>query len=194
MDPNAPSTEDLEGLMINKYLQSNGLRTKTRVDLDRSDGFKSIGSTLAAYGVPSNELKVITRAYFKEAGGANKVVTDNYIVGRIWKKDYGKVLAIRAHLRSGAGSSVFYKTCTAPNESAAETSTCDIDSSSIGTYFDSNGDHVTAAPAGVITAWNDVNFNPPSGDHFTSFFNSADTADTVATNYFNPDLFSPDNP
>ena len=199
MDPNDSSTEDLEGLMINKYLHDapvlNGdhSRTKTRVDLDRSDGFKSIDITTALYEV-SGELELITRTNFREAGGNDKIVTDSYIVGRHWAKRTGKVLVIRGHLKSEAGSSVFYKRCDAATEESAKVSTCDIDSSTTGTFFDSSGNLVSNAPDGVITDWNDTNFNPRGDDHFASFFNHAITNDQVITDYFNPDLFSPNNP
>ena len=198
MDPNDSSTEDLEGLMINKYLHDypalNGdhSRSKTRVDLDRSDGFKSIDITAASYEV-SGELDFIRRINFREAGGRDKIVTDSYIVGRLWAKHTGKVLVIKAHLKSKAGSSVFYKRCAAATEALAKASPCDLDSSTTGTFFDSSGNLASGPPSGVITAWNDTNFNPPSGDHFASFFNNPTTNNEVITDYFNPDLFSPDN-
>ena len=194
MNPITPSTEDIEGLMINKYRKENEpLRARTRVNLNRSGGFKTIDSTQATHDGASDELLHIIRAHFKEVGDSNKIVTDNYIVGRIWEKDYGKVLAIRAHLRAGSGSSVFYKSCTVPNEEAARTSTCDVDNSSTGTFFDSNGTLVSNAPANVNTAWDNSNFNAPNGDHFASFFNNSTTTNTTVRDYFNPDSFSPGN-
>ena len=193
MDPNEPSTGDLKGLMINKYLQENpDGRTKTRVSLDRTSRFRTIDSTLASYSSSNGELTFIIRGHFREAG-SNGTVTDNYIVGRYWQENYQKVIALKAHLRSGSGSSIFVKICAAANEQAALASTCRVDGSVVGVFFDSSGVKQSAAGTGVITDGNNSLFNPPAGSHLASFFNHSSSSASVIRNYFNPDLFSPEN-
>ena len=193
MDPQSSSTEDLEGLMINKYLgSSNNLRAKTRVDLTRTAQLKTVDSTHAIYNGTANTLKNIVRAYIKE-GGSNGDVTDNYIVGRYWNSTYAKVLVIKGHIKKGIGSSVFYKTCAAADEATALSATCDLTSSETPTYFDSSDVQTSSRPAGVVNTWNDTNFAASSGDHLVSFFNASTTTAQLVTNHFNPDLFSPDN-
>ena len=194
MAPQSSATEDLEGLMINKYLQSSdGRKTKTRVDLTRTAQLKTVDSTLAIYNGTTDVLLNIARVHIKE-GGSNGNVTDNYIVGRYWNSTYAKVLVIKGHIKKGTGSSVFYKTCAASDEAAALASNCDLTTSETPTFFDSSDAETSSRPTGVVNTWNDANFAAPAGNHLTSFFNAATTTAQVITDRFNPDLFSPDNP
>lgn len=187
MDPNDPETVDVEGRMINKYLEDNGRRTKTRVDLDRENGKKAVDTVFILQN-SSNEPIVLKRVYFREAGSGDDV-TDNYIVGRVWDVNYGKVIAVRAHLRSSVGASVFVNRCDASDFTAAQTSDC-TSSTETAIYFNANGEQVTEAPSGLLTDGRDANFNPRDSDEDTldTFFNGG-TIDT----YFNPSTFSPEN-
>ena len=96
MDPNDPQSSDVEGQMINKYLQSDRGRTKTRVNLSRVSGKKAVDVTLLFHD-PNGDPAFLLRVYFEEDGSGN-AVTDNYIVARYWSADYGKVLVTKAHL------------------------------------------------------------------------------------------------
>ena len=187
MDPNDPATEDVQGVLINKYLQGDGIRTKTRVDLDRRDGKKVVNSTLLVYDL-SGEPSQIVRAYFREEGEEGNI-TDNYIVGRYWQVDYGQVVTIRAHLRSGAGASVFVETCSVNDFTEAQNSACTASGASP-VYFDLNDESSTSPIVGLTTSGADVVFDPrdPSRDDLDTFFNAQDIDD-----YFDEGAFSPEN-
>ena len=199
MHPETPKTEDIKGQLINKYLQRDGaIRTKTRVDIDRTGGKKVIDSILLvadAAGVISS----ITRVYFREAGSGTPI-TDNYITARSWNKDYAKVIAVRAHVSATLGASVFYKSCAAADALAAVTATCSL-SGVTPKYFNANGGAENSI-GGIVTSPSDSEFDArDSSDDLSTFFDTATIVagnvptgiNTIIGNFFDPGLFSPAN-
>ena len=185
MDPNTPEASDIQGRLINKYLQDNGLRTKTRVNLEREGGRKTVDSIFLYYD-SSNEPQSSIRAYFREDGASS--VTDNYIVGRYWNTSYGKVIAVRAHVKSSTGAALFVEICPADDFAAAQASTCTA-SGATPVYFDANGDLVVASPEGLINTGSDDRFNPRNtSNNLDTFFD-----DETIEDHFNPENFNPSN-
>ena len=115
MDPDNPAEVDLVGTMINRYLQDNGLRDKTKVVLDRVNGFRAVETLEFFYpSAQAQEPNIATRIYFREAGTGTDT-TDNYIVIRRWRLSNQRVIAIRAHVKNDEGA-IIYKTgnCSYP--------------------------------------------------------------------------------
>ena len=199
MHPTTPKAKDIKGQLINKYLQENALRSKTRVDIDRTGGKKVIDSILLVANA-AGDIILIVRAYFRE-GGSGNAVTDNYITGRYWHKDYAKVIAVRAHVSSTLGSAIFYKACAAATALDAVTAPCSL----LGVNaksFNSNGGTESSAIAGLITTSADSKFDPrSSSDKLDTFFDTttiiagsgATGIVTVIEKYFDPGRFSPAN-
>ena len=198
MHPMTPKDEGIKGRLISKDLQSDGSKTKVRVDIDRTGGKKAISSVLLTTDA-AGAIISISRAYFNEAGSGN-AITDNYITARYWHKDYAKVIAVRSHVNVTLGLSVFYSTCAAADAIAAINVTCDP---ATPTYYNSNGAAIGSAPAGIITNPSDSKFNArDSGDKLGTFFNNTTALvsgrgnngiETIIENFFDPGLFSPAN-
>ena len=198
MHPTTPKDEGIKGQLINKDLQSDGTRTKVRVDIDRTGGKKAISSVLLTTDT-AGAIVSISRAYFNEAG-AGSTITDNYVTARYWHKVYGKVIAVRSHVSATLGASVFYKSCAAADALAAVNVTCDPTTA---TYYNGNGGVLGGAQGGIVATPGDAKFNVRgSSDKLSTFFNDTVTIiagsgstgiDTIVENFFNPDLFSPAN-
>ena len=199
MHPTTPKTKDIKGQLINKYLQGDGMRSKTRVDIDRIGGKKVIDSVLLVANA-AGDIVSIARAYFREAGSGDPV-TDNYITGRYWHKDYAKVIAVRAHVSSTLGSAVFYRACAAATALDAVIAVCSL-AGVTAKSFNSNGGTESSAITGLTPTSADSKFDPrSSSDKLDTFFdtrtiiagNVPTGIETVIANYFDPDRFSPAN-
>ena len=192
-DPNDPTNNNVQGLMIGKYLQNDGMRTKTRLDLHEDETKKIIISTLLNYDTNSSEGLFMIRSYFKEIKpNDGSAATENYIVGRYWNKDFAGVISLRAHLKSSVGSVLFITIC--PNVANLEDAIASHCSSgaALTTYFDSEGTRIgsTADFSGQLsTSATDNNFNPENAsDNLDTFFNGESIDE-----YFDINNFAPEN-
>ena len=191
-DPNDPTNNNVQGMMLNKYLEDDGGRTKTRIDLHEDETQKIIISTFLGYDTNS-EGHSMTRSYFREIKPSDgSAATENYIVGRYWNKVFGGVISLRAHLKSSVGSVLFITICqNVVNLEDAIASTCSSGAAST-TYFDSEGTQIgpTADFSGQLsTSATDSNFNPENAsDNLDTFFNSESIDE-----YFDIDNFAPEN-
>ena len=198
MHPTTPKDKGIKGQLINKDLQSDGSKTKVRVDIDRAGGKKAISSVLLTTDA-AGDIISISRAYFNQAGASN-TITDNYITARYWHKDYAKVIAVRSHVSLTLGSSVFYSTCTATDALTAINVTCDPTTP---TYYNGVGGNLGSPQSNIITNPSDSKFNARhSGDKLNTFFNNTTTIasgsgnngiETIVENFFDPGRFSPAN-
>ena len=198
MHPTTPKDNGIKGQLINKDLQDDGTKTKVRVDIDRTGGKRAISSVLLTTNA-GGDIISISRAYFKEAGAGN-TITDNYITARYWHKDYGKVIAVRSHVNTTLGASVFYSTCTAADAITAVNVTCDPTAP---TYYNSNGGVLGSSQVGIVATPSDTKFNArDSSDKLSTFFNNTaaivlgsgnNGIDTIVENFFDPGRFSPAN-
>ena len=183
IDPNNPSTSSVAGRMVNNYQDS-----KTRVDLTRKDGLKTIFTTIVT---PSSEsTSFMRRTIFVEKDpGSTGSATDHYVVARWWHSAYQKILAIKAHYKAGAGASIFTETCnTITTQTAALAATCQVPNNATPTYFNPQGQVVANAPSGVLSSSSTIAPDIATGED--KFYGSQATDEDV---FFNPDSFSPPN-
>ena len=191
-DPNDPANNNVQGMMINKYLQDDGVRTKTRIDLHEDESEKIIISTFLSYDT-NLEGRSMTRSYFREIKPSDgSEATENYIVGRYWNRAFGGVISLRAHLKSSVGSVLFITICqNVVNLEDAIASNCSSESASA-TYFDTEGTQIgsTADFSGQLsTSATDNNFNPENtSNNLDTFFNGESIDE-----YFDLDNFAPEN-
>ena len=195
MNPDNPETEDLEGTMINRYLQDDNIRTKTKVNLNREMGFKAVETLELFYSDgQASEPNIMTRIYIREArtGTSTEGVTDNYIVIRYWRELYQNVIAIKAHIKDGKGARIFKRRCPEANYNDAIGSDCTANhASSIETCFDTSHASVTcdAAFRQDMEDRDGTNFNhPDTGIDLDTFLNGESVEDT-----FDPNSYSPEN-
>ncbi len=190
MNPNIPLTSDVEGILINKYLQSDNLRTKTRVELKRKSGAREVDSILYVTDENDPNFKTITRSYFNEVI-TNEEVEELIVAGRYFSSGYNKVVVVRAHLKSNVGVVVFHRICALSNGDNGAEKSCDFSSNVSINYFSSDGTASVSAING-LAAVDDSRFSPGSKD-ITTFFNTSSVDDNIIANHFDPNLFSPAN-
>ena len=189
-DPAASA--DVQGMMVNKYLQDDGARTKTRIDLYEDNEKKIVSSTVLVYNTNSNPQSV-TRAYFREVRPSDGgTVTENYVVGRHWDRSHNEVISMRVHLKSNVGSVLFVTICQNLTDlEAAIASPCPVGAVLSTTYFDAEGTPIgaTADFSSELATSTDSNFDPerPS-DNLNTFFNGESIDE-----YFEINNFAPEN-
>lgn len=192
MDPANPGTEDLEGMMINRYLQDDGLRSKTKVILNKVNGFKAVETLEFFYpdGQSTTDPNILTRIYVREAEtGVN--VANNYIVIRRWRESHGSVLAIRAHVRDGVGAIVYVASCPAATYADAVSSMCSAESSTPlqTTCFDTDHNAVNCGPFSGMASNTDSVFDHPDISINLDTFLDMRSISSI----FDPGNYSPEN-
>ncbi len=134
--------DTVTGKMVNLYLQENGFRTQTRIELDKQDGLRQIASV---FFLQAGEGKnVVQRSYLVEHGsGTDK----EHLLGlRLYHHDYSsKIYLALAHLKD-SGSAVLFATCDIGagedfNKSCADASFGGV------RYFDAERVHTAASSA-----------------------------------------------
>ncbi len=190
MDPGSSSVieSDLEGQMINKYLQDDGHRTKLRVNLTRSSGAKTIDVTTIFQSTSPFADRNIARVIFKEKL-ENDVTTEHYISSFIWAANWGSdknsIIAIRTYTKKSIGSVVFVKICDVGSSEDKLSKACDVESSPSSTkYFNADNEEITSNIPSELSAIavTDTNF-----EDFVSVLGGANFSE-----YFNPDRYSPE--
>ena len=173
------------GKLVNLYLQDDGIRTKTRIDLSHKDGNKVVNSFLyfSDPGIPPTLHKFYTRVLFKEITDDNGEVTEHRIGGRHYNTFINAVIAFAAVVKKGVGSAVFLKKCENTDDAHAP---CNLSSTYEKKYYDANGEVLASAPDGMPATLEDIGL-----DHTTymlsDFYNGQTEGD-----YFHPS-FDPES-
>ena len=136
-----PDANENRGRMVNLYLQDDNTRTKTRIDLNKRGGFKTVDVVFnVEWNTGTNHW---SRAYFREVSA-----TEQYVVQRHWDSGDNMIVIVIGHFLEGVGSSSFEQTCGSTDPNAA----CVLNPAA-GTYLDEDGNAITqnaADNAGLI--------------------------------------------
>ena len=132
-----PESENVRGLLVNKYLQNDGIRTKTRVDLEIENGARKVQSLLH---VISGGQKIYIKAGFIEGAlDADGNFQEHEIWGRYYDSSNETIVMARAKSSIGGGLSVELKRCTI---SGTDIETSCNAASPVEQHYDSNGEKV----------------------------------------------------
>ena len=146
---------NLKGKLVNKYLQVDENRTKTRVDLLIADDTSKEVDFSFNIEDSSNSMSIWSRAIFQEVGETIDLentqefsIVEHLISGRYYRT--GTVYVVRASVKKNVGTSVFMRKCsaTSPNEACAGSDTEH--------FYDSNGDALDKAAAQAAGLSTDV--------------------------------------
>ncbi len=107
-----PETENVKGKLVNKYLQPDGARTKTRIDLEIENGARNIRSLLRD---ARNEGLFYTRADFEEILDDDGNKTAHRVSGRYYDNQDNVIVEIAAYSVKGNGTAIFMKMCPDTN-------------------------------------------------------------------------------
>ena len=108
-----PESENVRGLLVNKYLQNDGTRTKTRVDLEIENGARHVTSLL--HFTTEDNGEYYSKASFQESGPDED---GNFQKHEIWGRYYdtssggNTVVQIRAVAETNGGYSFEIKRCS----------------------------------------------------------------------------------
>lgn len=142
-----PNSENVQGKLVNLYLQDDGIRTKTRIDLEKTGGAKTINSLFLSS--TETDLKTYTRADFTEMLDAN-IVVEHRVSGRHYNSHDDVIINVASSVKKNIGASVFVKKCASPS---AFSDSCNL-ASPTAYYYDSDGAVITESQAsslGLIT-------------------------------------------
>ena len=106
-----PESENVRGRLVNKYIQDDGIVTKTRVDLSIEDGARRVTSLL--HFVNSNDgAKFYSKASFRES---NQDAEGNFqrheVRGRLYDTTDNTIVQVRAVADADSGSSIELRRC-----------------------------------------------------------------------------------
>ena len=152
-----PESANVRGKLINKYLQKDGARTKTRVDLAMKNGARTVKSMLL---YTDEYYTAYTSANFKESSPDTK---GNFQVQEIWGRYYddsaNKIVQARALVRVGEGFAVELVRCDISGTNID--TDCSGSSDKVVEHYDANGTKLNSARSG----WT---FGSDTGDSFYS--------------------------
>ena len=146
-----PETQNVSGLLINKYLQDDGTRTKTRIDLKIDTGARSVWSVL--YVERAGGDKSYIKAAFQESDeDTNGVFNEHRVSGRYWDDQDETIISIRASARKDKGVTIRMDECTGQ---ALININAGCTTGTTWTYLDTDGNEMAnesaATTAGLIT-------------------------------------------
>ena len=152
-----PESENVRGRLVNKYVQDNGIITKTRVDLEIVDGARKVTSMLHFIDPNNSSIKFYSKAGFQELmpdGDGN--FQQHEIWGRFHDNSGGstELVQVKAVSRVGSGVSIELERC----DVTSNVDTDDCTGSGTVTHYDANGS--SASDAGGRS------FGNNSGDSF----------------------------
>ena len=138
------------GRLVNLHLQSDNTRTKTRIDMNKQNGLKTMDMFL--YYQFNNGMDLFSRAYFREISE-----TEHYLAKRYFDTIDNRVIVTVGHYLEGVGSSSFLNNCDTAIFNYNFNITCPLGSSPTELYLDEDGNPLSAAQAanaGLITLSN----------------------------------------
>lgn len=188
------NNSNAQGKLVNLRLQTDGIRTKMRVDLAKVNGAKTLNSLLylneqnPPAGRPAFQNFYI-KSIFKEIVDSQKVVTEHYIAGRHYNHHDKALITVVASMRKDKGMSVWFKSCL---NLVADTpvntlnvrinqAVCPLTSADV-FYYNKNGVQVTSTEAGTLGLLKD--FTVLESMKTTNFYSS--TLDAHFINTFTP--------
>ena len=131
-----PEASENRGRLVNLYLQDDNTRTKTRIDLSKRGGLKTVDT------VSNVEWNTGTdhwsRAYFREVSE-----TEQYVMQRHWDSGDNTIIIVAGHFLEGEGSSSFMNTCASTDPNGA----CPLGNTPVATYLDEDGNTINANQA-----------------------------------------------
>ena len=114
-----PESENVRGRLVNKYVQDDGIITKTRVDLNIVNRARTVTSLL--HFVNQDGAKFYSKANFQESNpDADGNFQQHEVWGRLYDTTNNMVVQARAIIVAGGGFSAELKKC--PISSSIETS------------------------------------------------------------------------
>ncbi len=119
------------GKLVNLYLQDDGTRTRTRIDLNKRGGLKVVDSVF--YATTSAGLVDWSRAYFREVSE-----TEQYVIQRHYDSTDRRIIIVAGHFIEGVGSSIFIEDCDNINPDDAN-DPCPLGNSPTERYLDEDG-------------------------------------------------------
>ncbi len=141
-----PEALENRGRMVNLYLQDDDTRTRTRIDLSKTGGFKIVDTVFQSEYNDGTEQW--SRAYFREV-----LATEHYVIQRHWDSDDNTIIIVAGHFVEGAGSASFMNTCGNNDPNGV----CALGTTPTETYLDEDGaviNDTQAAAAGLIVLAN----------------------------------------
>ncbi len=114
------NAQESQGKLVNLYLQDDRTRTKTRIDLNKVGGLKTVD--VVFHFQWNNGVDHWSRAYFREISES-----EQFVVQRHYDSDDDTVIIVAGHFLEEVGSATFRRDCLANgNPNIA----CDLDTTS----------------------------------------------------------------
>ena len=169
------------GRLVNRYLQEDGMRTQTRIDLSYN-GDKNVDSLVSFVSRnpdTNSEYRYYTRVFFQEVSNDEGDVVEHQIAGRHYNSTQNDVVVVAAVVKLGVGTTVFLKTCQDTNDLNFN---CDISSDATVKHFSAAGIEMDEPPAGMPTSPQNVGRRY----RISHFYD-----DQTESQYFNPSFTPP---
>ena len=142
-----PESENVSGILINKYLQDDLTRTKTRVDLKVTGGARSVWGVLYVDSFGFDEW--YTKFAFREVRQPDGTVDEHLIAGRHWDDRDQTVIVVKAKAVLGTGISVFMWQC--PNRTISQINDdCSTGGTATEMFYDEDGQTLDETAAGSV--------------------------------------------
>ena len=107
-----PESDNVRGRLVNKYVQENGIITKTRVDLEMEDGARKVESMLHFVDPGNSNIKLYSKGGFQESNpDAQGNFQDQEVWGRFYDTSDNMIVQVRAKSRVNVGVTIELKRC-----------------------------------------------------------------------------------
>ena len=141
-----PESENVRGRLVNKYVQNDGIITKTRVDLKIINGAREVTSMLHFIDISNGSAKLYSKAGFRESDpDEDGNFQEQEVWGRFYDTTNKTIVQVRATVGVGSGFSVELKRCFIEGENI------DTDCSSASStteHYNADGDKASNGAVG----------------------------------------------